>query len=142
MFKKIMVPVDLFHVDHLRRALQIAADLGKHYGVPVAYVGVTAEVPTAIGHNPAEYAERLKAFSQEQASRHGITTEAHDYTSTDPSIDLDRKLLTAVDDIDADLVVMASHIPTIADHIWPSHGGHLASYARISVFVVRNPRES
>lgn len=142
MFGKIMVPVDLTHLEHLQRALQVAADLAKHYGVAVAYVGVTSEVPTEIAHNPAEYGQRLDAFAAEQAAKHAISTEAHDYAAHDPSLDLDRLLLRAVDDVGADLVVMASHIPTIADHIWPSHGGHLASYARISVFVVRNPGNS
>ena len=142
MFGKIMVPVDLTHLDHLRRSLQVAADLGRQYGIPVAYVGVTSEVPTEIAHNPAEYAQRLREFAAEQAASHGITTEAHDYAGHDPAIELDRILLKAVDDVGADLVVMGSHIPTIADHIWPSHGGHLASHARVSVFVVRNSGDS
>ena len=37
----------------------------------------------------------------------------------------------------ADLVVMASHIPNVADHFWPSNGGSIASRADVSVMLVR-----
>ena len=47
------------------------------------------------------------------------------------------RTVEAVHETGADLVVMASHIPGIADAIWPSHGGRLASHADVSVFVVR-----
>jgi nucleotide-binding universal stress UspA family protein len=137
MFSKIMVPVDMAHLDHLRPTLEVAADLGRHYGVPVAYVGVTAETPTAMAHNPAEFSARMKEFAAAQAENHGITAEGHGYPSHDPAIDLNRTLLRAIGDIGADLVVMASHIPNIADHLWPSHGGNIAAHARVSVFVVR-----
>lgn len=137
MFRKIMVPVDLAHVNHLQPTLEVAADLGKHYSVPVAYVGVTAETPTAMAHNPVEFATRMEAFSAEQAKRHAIVAEGYGYPSHDPAIDLDKTLLKAIGEIGADLVVMASHIPNLADHLWPSHGGSLASHARVSVFVVR-----
>jgi len=41
MYQKIMVPVDLAHVERLGKALGTATDLAKHYGIPVCYVGVT-----------------------------------------------------------------------------------------------------
>ena len=45
MFTKIMAPVDLAHIESLERALDCAADLAKHYGLPIAYVGVTSSGP-------------------------------------------------------------------------------------------------
>ncbi|MGD8310649.1 MAG: hypothetical protein PVG98_14530 [Chromatiales bacterium] len=45
--------------------------------------------------------------------------------------------MEAVDDIGADLVVMASHIPDVVDYIWPSNGGKVAGHSDASVFVVR-----
>ncbi len=137
MFSNILVPVDMNHLDHLQRALEVAAGLGGHYGAPVHYVGVTAETPTAVAHNPDEFAARMREFAAGEAERYGITAEGHGYPSHDPAIDLNKTLLKAVDDIGADLVVMASHIPNIADHLWTSHGGYLASHAHVSVFIVR-----
>lgn len=137
MYSKIMVPVDLAHVDALGRALAAAADLAKHYGIPVVYVGVTAETPTPVAHNPGEFAQKMDAFAKAQAAEHGIDAEGLGYASHDPAVEIDHTLLVAAEKAEADLIVMASHIPNLADHLWPSHGGHVAARARASVLVVR-----
>lgn len=137
MFERIMVPVDLTHAARLEKALLCAADLAAHYGATVIYVGVTTEQPSSIAHTPAEYAEKLAAFAADQAAARGIATEAKAYASHDPSIDLDPTLLKAVAETGADLVVMASHIPNVADHWWPANGGSIATHAKTSVMLVR-----
>ncbi|MBR9649714.1 universal stress protein [Thalassovita aquimarina] len=137
MFSKIMTPVDLAHAGRLQRALDCAADLAGHYGAELVYVGVTAETPGPLGHNPEEYAERLNAFVAEQAKAHGIKASAHAMAAHDPTTDLDDNLFKAIDETGADLVVMQSHIPNFTDYIWPSNGGKLASHAKVSVMVVR-----
>ena len=136
MFKKIMVPVDLAHTETLEPALAAAADLARHWGIPVCYVSVGSSAPGALAHNPAEFAAKLAAFAERQASRgHETSTEA--VISHDPSADLEDKLLAAVETVGADLVVMASHVPGLAEHLWPSNGGKIASHARCSVMIVR-----
>lgn len=137
MFKKIMVPVDLAHAGKLEKALGTAAMLAQHEDATVTYVAVTSAAPSALAHNPEEFAGKLRDFAKEQAEAHGISTAAHPVTSHDPTVDLDDTLLQASRDMDADCIVMASHIPNIADHLWPSHGGSLARHANASVFVVR-----
>lgn len=136
-FKRIMVPVDLKHIDRLEKALGCAVDLARHYEATVVYVGVAAATPSSIAHTPAEFAEKLKEFAEAQAGAHGVSTEPHAVTSHDPSIDLDPTLLKAVEETGADLVIMASHIPNITDYIWPSNGGTVAGHAKVSVMVVR-----
>ena len=137
MFSRIMAPVDLVHAERLVKALAVTADLAQHYDVPVTYVAVAAATPGPLGHNPAEFADRLAAFAAGQADAHGIAATGLALTSHDPTTDLDDTLLKAIDEIGADLVVMASHIPNVADHVWPSNGGKLAGHASASVFVVR-----
>lgn len=137
MYKQIMVPVDLTHVEHLHKALQTAADLAKHYGSPVTYVGVTPETPSPVAHNPSEFAQKLEAFANDQASQHGHQASAKAYASHDPAIDINDTLLKAVHETGADLVVMQSHVPNVTDYIWPSHGGSVASHSDASVFLVR-----
>ncbi|MEC9432300.1 MAG: universal stress protein [Pseudomonadota bacterium] len=137
MFAKIMVPVDLAHADKLGRALEAAAGLARLNGCPVCYVGVTAAQPSAVAHTPAEYAGKLAAFAAAQAEAHGIETHGHAVASHDPAVDLDDALLKAAEELEADLIVMASHIPNLADHLWPAHGGQVARRARASVLVIR-----
>ena len=47
------------------------------------------------------------------------------------------KLLDAVNETGADLVVMASHVPGVLEHIFSSNAGYVARHAKVSVFVVR-----
>ncbi|MDH3666620.1 MAG: universal stress protein [Paracoccaceae bacterium] len=137
MYKKIMIPVDLAHVERLEKALATAADLSRHYGIPVCYVGVAPNTPGPLAHNPSEFAQKLEAFGAEQAAARGLEATTKAYASHDPTTDLDDTLLSAVEETGADLVVMASHIPDIVDYVWPSNGGKIASHSDASVFVVR-----
>jgi len=137
MYAKIMTPVDLGHVETLDRALRTTADLARHYGAPVVYVGVTAQTPGPVAHTPKEFAGKLDAFAAQQAQANGIEAAAHAVVSHDPAVDVDDALMKALDETGADLVVMASHVPTLADYVWPSNGGKIAQHAKASVFVVR-----
>lgn len=137
MFKHILAPVDLAHKERLERALDCAADLAKHYGVPITYVGVTPTVPGTVAHNPEEFAQKLATFAAGEAKKHGIDATAHTVIANDPVTEVDDALMRAIDEAEADLVVMASHIPDAIDHIWPSNGGKLAEYAKCTVMIVR-----
>jgi universal stress protein F len=137
MYRKIMVPIDLAHTDKLQKALETAADLATHYKIPVCYVAVTSAAPGPFGHNPTEFAEKLAAFAESEAGRRGIEVATRAVVSHDPTTDLDKTLLGALHEVDADLVVMASHIPNVLDHVWPSNGGRIASHADVTVMIVR-----
>ena len=137
MYRKIMVPVDLAHIERLDKAITTATGLAKHYGVPICFVGVTAETPTEVAHTPEEFAEKLEAFGAAQAKRHGLDIDTAAYPSHDPAADLDKNLIAAASENRADLIVMASHLPGLPDHIFASNAGAVASHAEISVFVVR-----
>lgn len=137
MFNRIMVPVDLRHVDQMSRALDLSADLAKLYGASLVYVSVTTTQPSSVAPTPEAFAEKLAAYASAQGAAHGVRAEAHAMTSHDPSIDLEPTLEKALGEVKADLVVMASHVPGLADHIWPSNGGRLAAHAKCSVLVVR-----
>ena len=90
-----------------------------------------------MGHTPEEYGKKLKAFAEEQASKHGIKATADAVVSHDPSADVDDALMKAIGTTGADLVVMQSHMPSLMDYVWPSNGGKIAEHAKCSVMVVR-----
>lgn len=137
MYKTIMVPVDLAHLPQIAGAIDTAGDLARHYGAKLAFVSITAETPTALAHNPEEFSAKLNAFAAEQAQRLGVEISTTAYTATDPSIDIDKTLLAAVSDTGADLVIMASHRPGLADYFWAAHGAWLAKHTETSIFLVR-----
>ena len=138
MYKVIMVPVDLRHTDRLKKALATAADLCRHYGAKALYVSVTSSAPSEVAHTPKEFSEKLAAFAAAQTAQFGHSATSHAVVSPDPAIDLDDVLLKAAGEVSADLIVMASHVPNIADYVWPSNGGRVAAHAKVSVLVVRD----
>ena len=104
MYTKIMVPVDLTHVTQLEKALATAADLSKHYSIPICYVSVGAAAPGSVAHNPAEFAAKLEAFAHEQAIARGLSAvSSMAYTSHDPTVDLDQTLIKAIEETGSDL---------------------------------------
>ncbi len=96
MFKQIMVPVDLGHVDQLEKSLRIAADISKLYGAPVCYVGVANEQPSSVSHDPAEYDRKLGKFAEQQVSLYGHKVSSRTFVGHDLVTDIDDVLLAAV----------------------------------------------
>ena len=137
MYKRIMVPVDLRHTEQLEKALATAADLASHYGASAVLVSVTAPPTSDVAHDPEEFVEKLNRFAAEQSRRYGVEFAAKTVLTPDPAVELNAALRDAIRFLGADLVVMASHVPTIWDYLISSHAGHLASHADVSVLVVR-----
>jgi len=138
MFHKVVVPVDLAHEAALQKALQVAATMAKTHAAEVCYVGVGSASPSALARSPAEYKAKLESFAQSQAAQYAIKASAHAIMSHDPATDLNKALEAAIADLQADLVVMATHVPNISDYIWAGHGAHVAAHSTASVLLVRD----
>lgn len=137
MYSKIMVPVDLAHKEGLDKALTTAADLAKHYGASLTYVGVTVTTPTSIAHNPAEYEKKLAEYTAYRGREAGLEIGHRTITSGDPIRDLDDVLKREIEENGYDLVVMATHVPGFRDYIFNSNAGYLTTHTNVSVFAVR-----
>ncbi len=137
LFEKILVPIDLSHADKLEKSVSAGARLARAEKIPVVFVAVTTAVPGALAHTPDEFRDKLDAYVADQAAKYGITASGHAVVAPDPVAELEASLLQAIQDTGADLVVMATHIPNVTDHFWPSNGGRVASHADASVFLVR-----
>ena len=137
MFNRIMVPVDLAHLDALEKPLAVASDMATHYKAALCYVGVTTSQPSSVAHNPEEYENKLMAFAQKHAPDNGQPPSAAVYISHDPVADLDDILLRAIEDVQADLIVMGTHLPHHIDAIMPANGSKVASHTSVSIFLVR-----
>lgn len=137
MYTEIMVPVDLSHAEKMDRVVAIAADLAAHYGANLTLVGVTGTAPSSVAHTASEYAEKLSAFAGKMADRHGIEIASRAETSNDPPVELDAVLDEACHRLGADLVVMATHVPTFSDALFGSNTGRLASRLSRSILMVR-----
>lgn len=137
MYNTIMLPVDLQHPERLDKAIKVAADLVKLYQAELIFVGVTGNVPGSIASDYSEFVIALETFATSQANRHDILIASKAIASLDIAAELDTILVDAAAEIQADLIVMASHIPGLADYVFSSNAGYLANHAKLSVFVVR-----
>jgi len=139
MYKKIMVPVDLQHVEKIDKSLSTAADLAQAWDATVCYVAVAGRVPNRVAPSPEKFEVEMNMFAREQGERFGIETEYRVVSSVDVPVELDDKLLGAIDEVGADLVVMASHVPDVPDklHLMSSNAAWIVRHSEVSVFVVR-----
>lgn len=138
MYKRIMIPIDLAHAEALERSCAVAGELASRFEAKLVYVGVTAATPGELGHNPAEFSEKLAAFAKTHASKNGVSADIHTVISNDPAAQMNSALLKAVKETEADLVVMQSHKPGLADYIFEGHGPYIAQHAATSVMLVRD----
>ncbi|EYD72780.1 universal stress protein [Limimaricola hongkongensis] len=137
MFKKIVVPVDLRHLDQQERALAVSADAARHYGAGVTYVAATPSAPSSVARSPEAFADKLRDFAAARAAQGGFDADAHMFIVNDLTGDLDHYLAEEIAKLDPDLVIMASHRPGAGDYFWPSHGGRVATHVPASVLLVR-----
>ena len=138
MYSRILVPVDLENADKLTKALDLAGQIAKQNTAEVIYVDVVDAVPTMSARTEGErLADRLKAFAAEQAKRYGINTTGEITLRSDLHWNVGSDIVKTANEIDCDLIVMASHVPGFKDHILSSNAGYVASHAPMSVYVVR-----
>jgi nucleotide-binding universal stress UspA family protein len=135
---RILVPVDLNNVDKLTKALDIAARTAKENDATVVYVGVVDAVPTTSARTEGErMKEALDIFAADQAKAYGIKTADQIALRHDLHLHVGSGIISSAKDADCNLIIMASHIPGIKDHIFSSNAGYVATHAPISVYVVR-----
>ena len=137
MYKNLMVPVDLEHKEQITKALSVGVDLAKHYDANITVVSVTMSGPSAVARNPEEFAAKLDQFASEKSEELKKAIGTKVMLSHDPTIDIDDVLQKASSELNADLVVMASHVPGMAEHVFASRAGYLTSHSDLSVMVVR-----
>jgi len=96
MYSRILVPVDLDHVDKLTKALDLACRTANESSATVVYVGVVDAVPTTSARTEGErMAERLNDFATGQAKKHGIKTADHVALRSDLHLNVGKDIIRA-----------------------------------------------
>ena len=138
MYSRILVPVDLDHADKLDKALELAAKTAKETDAEVVYVDVVDAVPTMSAKTEGErMSDRLEHFAQQQAKAHDIKVSDYVALRGDLHVNVGKDIIQAAKDSECDLIVMASHVPGLKEHLLASNAGYVASHAPMSVYVVR-----
>ncbi len=139
LYSKIMVPVDLAHIEKIDKSLRVAAGIARQYDAGICFVAISGMAPNPVAPSPEKFEAELNMFAREQADRFDIRATGRMFPSVDVAAELDDRLLEAITEVGADLVVMASHIPDVPDrlHLMSSNAAYIVRHAEVSVFVVR-----
>jgi len=140
MFNSILVPIDLADTDLAKPAIETAASLSKSSGGSVRLVNVMPMTPVML----AEYVPPDFDAQQRQTSNDALSIVAResciDARRISTSIrqgGIYHEILEEAADVDADLIVMTSHRPSMQNYFLGSNAGHIVRYAKCSVLVVR-----
>ncbi|MEW6769091.1 MAG: universal stress protein [Pseudomonadota bacterium] len=140
MFNSILVPIDLADTDLAKPAIETAASLSKSSGGTVRLVNVMPMTPVML----AEYVPPDFDAQQRQTSNDALSIVAResgiDARRISTSIrqgGIYHEILEEAADVDADLIVMTSHRPSMQNYFLGSNAGHIVRYAKCSVLVVR-----
>ena len=140
MFKNVLLAIDLNEPTSWARALPAALEVCKPSAATLHVIYVAAEVNVQVAtFFPAEANERL--YEQARADLEAWLRE-HVPAGIDvrPIVaqgNVYRQIMDAARRIGADLIVMASHKPSLSDYLLSANAAHVVRHAACSVMVVR-----
>ena len=140
MYTKILVPVDLAHVDSARHVAKVAKSLAETGKSEVVLLNVVPSVPGFVAAElPSDHEDKLLARAKDElkmlAGELGIGSPGKVMVRTGRP---HNEILQVADDVDADLIVVGSHQPGLQDYLLGSVAGKVVRHAKCSVFVDRS----
>jgi nucleotide-binding universal stress UspA family protein len=141
MFRSILVPIDLADTDLAKPAIETAASLSASSGGLVRLVNIMAMTPVMLAeYVPPDFDAQQRRSSQEAL---GIVARESGVDATRISTSVRQgsiyhEILEEAADLNADLIVMTSHRPSMQNYFLGSNAGHIVRYAKCSVLVVRH----
>jgi len=139
MFKKILVPIDLAHVEKSKAMIDQAKELAAANQSEITLLNVLFEIPPYVALDiPPGAQEKTKANSKAEleklAKSHGLPS------STKIEIRMGNaanEILNLAEKENIDLIIIASHQPEIADYLLGSVAGKVVRHATCTVMVLR-----
>jgi nucleotide-binding universal stress UspA family protein len=136
MFKKILVPVDLSHGALAGQMINVARQVGgKDAEIHITHVVHDIPAYAAVEISPELLAKTHKAVEQELndlAKANDLKTKPDLRHGTAGS-----GILDAADQLGADLIVIGSHKPGLADYFLGSTAARVVRHAQCPVLVMR-----
>ena len=135
MYKTIIVPIDLGHMEKVQQMIDTADSL-KAEGGKLLLVNVVEEIP------PYVAADIPKDLIQNSVKKARQTLASLTNNRDDIEVELRKgqahyEILAVAEDRDADLIVIASHKPGLKDYFLGSTAARVVRHALCSVHVIR-----
>ena len=143
MYQRILLTLDLVHPDTQTRAVTAAVDLARAFGATLHVLTVVPDFGMSLvgGFFPKGF-ER-KAREEARKALHAFTAARIPADVTLQHVvghgTIYEEILRVAGEVRADLIVMASHRPELADYLLGPNAARVVRHATVSVLVVRPP---
>lgn len=139
MYKDILLSVDLEDENSWKKALPTAVEYAKAFGSRIHVVTVVPEFGMVRQYFPDNYEDNLKE---------NVKTRLHEFTAKQIPGDIPvqhiiahgtiyREINKAAEQVNADLIIMASHRPELGDYLLGPNAARVVRHSKRSVLVVR-----
>jgi len=138
-FKKILVPVDLGEDSSWKEALPTAIDQAQHAGGELHIITVVPDEPPQLAWLPDDYSAKMMTYANSQLDKL-LETNIPDQTKAEKHVRqgaIYREIVKFAREIDADLIVMASHRPELKDFLLGPNAAKVVRHAECPVLVIR-----
>ncbi len=140
-YDNILVPIDLAHDSSWRKALPEAVDFALRHRSRLHLMTVVpdADIPAIAAHLPDNLDQKIRAQGLEglEALAQRAIPESVSSRPVVAQGRVDKQILKVASDVDADLIIMASHRPKTSDYLFSANAAYVTRHASCSVLVVR-----
>ncbi len=140
MFKVILVPIDVTQMEAAAISLAAVRELAGRHDTKIILLNVLHEIPTYVAAQiPRSVHEQ--AFSNAKSSLAKLVEENNLPLGTEVLVregHPSKTILDVAQDENADVIVIASHDPVLADYLLGSVASRVVRHAHCSVLVVRS----
>ena len=140
MFSRIIVAIDLEHETPPVRLLQAAGDIARANNADLHLMHVIPAAPPIVSQYLESGYEKLasaESGKQLEAMAAGLDIGAGKIACTVRFGEIYQEILALADKISADLILLESHKPGVADYLLGSNAARVVRHATCSVFVLR-----
>lgn len=141
MFNKILVPVDLIHESSWRKALPVAIREARSSNASLTVMTVVPELDAAFtaAALPKDFHKNRRKDAEKKLAELCAAQVPDDITADQYVGDggIYRSILKRAENTGVDLIVMASHRPSLRDYLLGANAARVVRHARCTVMVVR-----
>ncbi len=135
MYKNILVPVDMADVERGKRSLALAKMIGGD-SCKIRLLNVVEEIPSYVA-SELPTGIREKTLKNAQTSMEDIASAAGGCEAAVVTGRAHHAILTAAENMGADLIIIGSHKPGLQDYLLGSTAARVVRHSSCSVLVNR-----
>lgn len=142
MFKSILLPVDLATEASWKKALPAALDMARIYNAPIHVVSVLPDFGMSIvgSYFKDDFEDKaLDDFGHKLAD--WVRSHMPNEVEVHPHVlhgSIYAEIVRAADELDTDLIVMASHRPELSDYLLGPNAARIVRHSNRTVLLVRD----